>query len=116
MPLHRINGGSLGNLRLSAAEATLDPPGISVIQTPSPAEAAQAFRKARPYARRLCAAAATMGSATEEAVRAAGFDFIDASTPNFPEHRRLIHPSGAAGFTDANLAQLSGAFTDTTGH
>jgi hypothetical protein len=45
-----------------------------------------------------------------------GFDVIPLPTNNFPNHGRLIHPTqGAAGFTRANLEQLSRVFTDTKG-
>jgi hypothetical protein len=30
----------------------------------------------------------------------------------FPNHDRIIHPDGVAGFVDENLARLSKAFTD----
>jgi hypothetical protein len=32
-----------------------------------------------------------------------------------PNHHRIIHPDGVAGFNDANLADLAGVFEDTTG-
>jgi len=33
----------------------------------------------------------------------------------FPQHGRLIHPSGAAGFTQENLERLAQCFTNETG-
>ena len=50
---------------------------------------------------------------TEDAIRGAGFDVMPDPTRRFPNHHRIIHPEGAAGFTDENLARLSEAFTDT---
>jgi hypothetical protein len=37
------------------------------------------------------------------------------ATPRFPQHARLIHPHGAAGFTDDNLKRLAQYFQDHTG-
>lgn len=33
-----------------------------------------------------------------------------------PNHYRITHPDGAAGFNDGNLALLSAAFVNTSGH
>jgi len=46
-------------------------------------------------------------------IQAAGFDVIPAPSADFPNHFRLIHPNGAAGFSDANLQELSKFFTNT---
>jgi len=48
--------------------------------------------------------------------RAVGFDVIPAPSRRLPNHHRRIHPQGAAGFTDENLARLAAAFINTTGH
>ena len=114
--LHRIGGASVGNLRLRPVDAALDPPGISVLESPSPAEAAAEMRAALPRATGLVRAAQTVGSATADSIRAAGFDLIAVPTRRLPGHHRLIHPEGAAAFTDENLARLAGAFTTTAGH
>jgi hypothetical protein len=114
--LHRIGGATIDNLRLKPAEATMAMPGISVLKADAPGEAAAAMRAAFPKAKGLQTAAATVGSATEEAIRATGFDVMPDATARFPNHYRIIHPDGAAGFNDANLARLAGAFTNTTGH
>jgi hypothetical protein len=37
-------------------------------------------------------------------------------TKKLPNHYRLIHPEGVAGFHDVNLARLSAVFTETSGH
>jgi hypothetical protein len=34
-------------------------------------------------------------------------------TKKYPNHHRLIHPDGVAGFSDENPMRLSEAFTDT---
>jgi len=34
-------------------------------------------------------------------------------TATFPNHFRLIHPNGVAGFSDANLQELSKYFANT---
>jgi hypothetical protein len=49
-------------------------------------------------------------------IRGAGFDIIPNPTKKLPNHYRLIHPDGVAGFNDENLAQLSAVFTETSGH
>jgi len=33
-----------------------------------------------------------------------------------PNHYRITHPAGLAGFTDENLKRLANAFANTTGH
>jgi hypothetical protein len=53
-----------------------------------------------------------VGSATEDGIRGAGFDVIPNPTTKFPNHHRIIHPQGVAGFIDENLARLSKTFTD----
>jgi hypothetical protein len=114
--IHRIGGGSVDNLRLKPREATLDPPGISVLRTPTPSEAARQIRGAFPGATGLHEAAKVVGSTTTEKIRDAGFDVIPNPTKRLPNHHRLIHPDGVAGFSEENLKRLSEAFTDTSGH
>jgi hypothetical protein len=114
--MHWIGGGSIDNLRLKPAEAKLDPPGISVLKGDSPAVAAAQVWGAFPNATGLHEAAKTVGSTTETAIRSAGFDIIPDPTRKFPNHHRIIHPDGAAGFDDENLERLSQVFTDTTGN
>jgi hypothetical protein len=114
--VHRIGGTSIENLRLKAKEVNLKPPGISVLKTQTPAEAAAEIRAAYPQATELHEAAATIGSATIEAIRGAGFDVIDLPSRRLPNHCRIIHAEGTSGFTDENLARLAGVFTNTAGH
>ncbi len=114
--IHRIGGSSVENLRLKPKEATLNPPGISLLQSPSPAEAARQMREAFPAAGRLHEVAQVIGSTTVDNIRRTGFDAIPNPTQKLPNHYRLIHPEGVAGFNDENLARLSVVFTDTVGH
>lgn len=110
--IHRIGGGSVENLRLKPQEARLNPPGISVLKAPTPREAADQIRAAFPRAVDLHEAAKIVGTTTVEKIRAAGFDVIPDPSRKLPNHHRLIHPDGAAGFSDENLQKLSEAFTD----
>ncbi|MGP0062911.1 MAG: hypothetical protein ACLQGP_04815 [Isosphaeraceae bacterium] len=114
--LHRIGGGSLENLRIKPQEARMNPPGISLLKSPTPSEAANLMRRAFPEASGLCQAAKIVGSASIEGIRSAGFQGIPNPTKKLPNHHRLIHPSGVSGFTDENLKRLSEAFTDTGGN
>lgn len=114
--IHRIGGAGIENFRLKPKEVKLNPPGISVLKTATPGEAAAEMRAAYPDATGLHEAAKTVGSSTIEAIRSAGFDVIPMSSRRLPNHCRLIHPEGAAGFTDDNLARLTEVFTNTTGH
>jgi hypothetical protein len=114
--IHRIGGASIENLRLKPREAKLNPPGISVIKAPIPGAAAQEMRTGLPKAKNLHEQAKTIGPASEEAIHAAGFDVIPTPSTVLPNHHRIIHPQGAAGFNDANLARLAEAFVNTTGH
>ena len=61
-------------------------------------------------------AAQVIGSTTVDNIRGAGFDVIPNPTKKLPNHYRLIHPDGVAGFNDENLARLSAVFTETSGH
>jgi hypothetical protein len=72
------------------------------------------MRAAYPDATGLHEAAKTVGSSTTEAIRSAGFDVIPNRTKRLPNHHRIVHPEGASGFTDENLARLSEAFKTTT--
>jgi hypothetical protein len=74
------------------------------------------MRAAFPRARALHRAAKTVGSSSEELIRSAGFDVIPAPSATLPNHHRIIHPDGAAGFNDENLARLAEVFENTTGH
>jgi hypothetical protein len=114
--IHRIGGGDVANLRLKPTEAQLNPPGISVLKAPSPGDAASQIRQAFPQASALHQAARTVGSTTEALIRSVGFDIIPNPSRKLPNHHRIMHPAGAAGFSDANLARLAKVFTNTTGH
>ncbi len=114
--VHRIGGGSAANMRLSSLDQALSPPGISVLLGGTPEEAATEMRQAFPRSRKWQSRAGTVGSTTAAAIRQAGFEIVPDPTTHFPNHARLIHPDGAAGFTDANLAVLAKAFQDTTGY
>jgi hypothetical protein len=111
--LHRIGGGGVENLALKPTEATLDPPGISTLRCLGPAEAAQVMR--RRFPRIAPRGQTTVGTTTAEQIRAAGFDVIMNPTPRFPQHVRLIHPDGVAGFNQENLERLSRCFENHLG-
>jgi hypothetical protein len=74
------------------------------------------MRAAYPRATDLHAAASTIASTTEALIRSAGFDIIHVPSRRLPNHHRVIHPQGAAGFSDQNLALLAAVFVTTTGH
>ncbi len=88
----------------------MGPPGISVFKGGSPAEAVERMKAAFLNATTLHKPARTVGSTTKDAIRGAGFDVMPDPTRKFPNHHRIIHPVGAAGFVDENLARLSRAF------
>jgi hypothetical protein len=73
------------------------------------------MRQAFPNSRKWRESAHTVGTTTVSAIRQAGFDLVPDPTARFPNHARLIHPSGVAGFTDTNLEQLARIFHDTEG-
>ena len=104
------------NLRLKPREATLNPPGISLLQAPSPEDAARQLREAFPAADALHNAAQVIASTTVDKIRQAGFEVLPNPTKRLPHHYRLIHPEGVAGFDDTNLRRLSAAFIETSGH
>ena len=114
--VHRIGGSSLENLRLKPREAGLDVPGISVIEASTPSDAVREIRSGLPRARDLHALAKTIGTASVGEIRARGFDVIPTPSSALPNHHRIIHPEGAAGFSDENLTHLAEAFIDSTGH
>ena len=104
------------HLRLKPREATLDPPGISLLRAPAPDEAVGQMRAAFPAANALQAAAQVVASTTVDEIRQAGFDVLPNPTRKWPQHYRLVHPDGVAGFTDVNLLRLSAVFSETSGH
>lgn len=112
--IHRIGGGNPENLRMKPKEAELDPPGISVLRASSPGEAARQIREAFPVAESLHESSRIVGSTTAKKIRSVGFDLVPNPTRKLPNHHRLIHPQGAAGFNDENLRRLSEVFTDTS--
>jgi len=114
--MHRIGGSRMDNLRLKPREATLNPPGISLLHALLPGAAARQIREAFPAADALHEAAQVIGSTSADKIRQAGFNIIPNPTKKLPNHYRLIHPEGVVGFNDANLAQLSAVFTETSGH
>src|SRR5437764_14956088 len=115
-PCHRIGGGDPANLKLRAAEANLNPPGISVLVGGTPQQAAADFRRVFGPRSTIGKKATVVGTASLGKIRDTGFDVIDDPTTNFPNHGRLIHPTeGAAGFTDETLKPLSQAFSDQRG-
>jgi hypothetical protein len=94
----------------------LNPPGISLLQAPSPEEAARQMREAFPAADGLHEAAQVIGSTTADKIRSAGFDVIPNPTRKLLNHYRHIHPDGVTGFNEENLVRLSVVFTETSGH
>lgn len=114
--IHRIGGGSVENLRLKSREAQLNPPGISVLQAASHAEAVRQIREAFPNAEELSQAAQVVGSTSVEKVRSTDFDIIANPTRKLPNHHRLVHLDRAAGFSDENLQRLSSIFRNTSGY
>jgi hypothetical protein len=113
---HRIGGGEIQNLRLKPKEAKLTIPGISMILANSPEEAVRIFRSAFPEFLELQEAAKTIGTTTEELIRSVGFAIMHKPSRKVVVHYRLIHPDGAIGFSDENLARLSNVITNTTGY
>jgi hypothetical protein len=112
---HRIGGGSVENLRLKRREERLHPPGISILKAVSPVDAAVQIRAAFPAAAGLLRAAQVVGTTSAAMIRKAGFDVYPCPSKKLPNHYRIIHPDGLAGFTEENLVKLSQAFTNSTG-
>jgi hypothetical protein len=113
--IHCIGGSSVENLRLKPPELKLDVPGISVLKCSSARDAAEQIRSTLKKAKRLHEAAKIIGSTTEDLIRSAGFDIVPAPSRTLPNHYRIIHADGAAGFTDENLARLALVFVNTEG-
>jgi hypothetical protein len=113
--VHRVGGGDVANLRLSPLDQQEVPPGISVLPGGTPAEAADQMRRAFPKSRKWCDGARVVGTTTAAAIRQAGFDVLPDPTGKFPNHARLVHADGLAGFTDERLEPLSRALSNTTG-
>ncbi len=112
--VHRVGGGTVASLQLSPLDQEQTPPGISVLLDGTPQEAAIQMRRAFPRSRKWLTAAGTVGTTTAAELRQAGFEIMPDPTARFPNHARLIHPDGAAGFSDANLETLASAFRETT--
>ncbi len=113
--VHRVGGAGIDNLRLSVFDIALNPAGISVLLGGTPGDAANQMRAAYPRSQKWKIHASTVASTTVDAIRAAGFDVMLDPTDRFPNHARLIHKDGVAGFSDANLTILAQVFHATTG-
>jgi hypothetical protein len=113
--VHRVGGGSVANLRLSPLDAQQTPPGLSVLMGGTPQEAADQLRRAFPRSRKWLQSTHTVGTTTAAAIREAGFEIVPDPTARFPNHARLIHPGGVAGFTEENLQIVAATFRNTTG-
>jgi hypothetical protein len=113
--VHRVGGGSVANLRLSPLDAQQTPPGLSVLLGGTPPEAADQLRRAFPRSRKWLQSVHTVGTTTAAAIREAGFEIVPDPTARFPNHARLMHSRGVAGFTDENLQILAATFRNTTG-
>ena len=109
-------GGSANSLAIRPREELVDPPGMSVSKGRTLAETAAAMRRAYPNATGLRKAAECVGASCVAKIRAAGIDVIPKPSDRFPNHYRIIHTDGAAGFTPENLKRLERQFTDTVGH
>lgn len=109
--VHRLAPASVIGFVPKPAELALEPPGVSLLAGGTPGEALADMRAVYPRSKKWQGTVAVC-SATVEAIRAAGFDVIADRTDNFANHARLVHPLGAAGFTDENLATLASVFTE----
>jgi hypothetical protein len=109
--VHRLGSATAAGFAPKPAELALNPPGVSLLLGGTPDEAIASMLAAYPRSRKWQAASA-VSSATLAAVQAAGFDVVPDPTPNYPNHARLVHPLGAAGFTDENLTALAGVFAE----
>ena len=74
-------------------------PGLSVLQADTPEEAATQIINAFPGAKRLIEKAGIVGSTTRKLIESAGFRLRRDPTRKFPNHHRIIHRDGSAGFT-----------------
>jgi hypothetical protein len=114
--MHRLGGSRVDNPRLKPREATLK----SARYFPLARSFAWGGRTSDtggvPAAEGLHAAAQVIGSTTADKIRGVGFDVMPNPAKKLPNHYRLIHPDGVAGFSDENLARLSAVFTETSGH
>jgi hypothetical protein len=113
--VHPVGGGRVANLRLSPLDAQQTPPDLSVLMGGTPQEAADQLRRAFPRSRKWLQSGHTVGTTTAAAIREARFEIVPDPTARFPNHARLIHPRGVAGFTDENLQILTATFRNTTG-
>ena len=113
--VHRVGGASVENLRLKPLEATLTPPGISLLAEGTAVDAANAIRRAFPQSKKWQRLAGTVASTTIAEVRAMGFDILEDPTALFPNHARLVHPLGLIGFRDDWLNLLQTVFVERKG-
>jgi hypothetical protein len=109
--VHRIGGAEVPNLRLSTLDSQQNPPGLSVLLGGLADTAAQQMIKAFPRSRKWQKASRLVGTALAGSIRQAGFDVVPDPTDRFPNHGRLIHPNGPAGFNDVALGILAQAFS-----
>ncbi len=111
--VHRIGGASVKALTLSARDCSADPPGLSVLLYESALDASRRMlrefgelKKWRRFGRIVC-------TTTAAEIYASGYGVIEFPTHSLPNHGRIIHGDGIAGFTEENLRRLSALFTTT---
>jgi hypothetical protein len=106
--LFRIGGSKPSNLKLSGIEKTLTPPGKSLLISTDAQSAAAQFRTVTGRND-----FSITGKISLAGVREAGFGVISNPTRRLPNHARLIHPLGVAGFASLeNRQRLSANFTN----
>ena len=110
--VHRIGGASVDNFRLKRAEVKLIPPGVSVLLGGTADDAIAAMKLAYPNSAKWAGELA-VGISTVAIIRSAGFEVWPCPTPSFPNHARIVHPDGVAGFTDENLSRLALGFAES---
>jgi hypothetical protein len=109
---------------LRSREPTIRSGSVQVTETPATSAAASSneayqgvaqMKTAFPRATGLHEQAKTAGATNVAKIREAGFDVIPDPTKKFPNHGRVVHPQGAQGFNDENLARRSQAFKNKEG-
>lgn len=115
--LFRVGGGAPKNLKLNnRGERTLDPPGFSLLAGFDAKEVAAKWRILQANNPKAAAMANVMGQISIRSAFKHGFRPMATPSSRQPNHVRLTHKLGEAGFDNLELRQrLSSEFTNVSG-
>ena len=113
--IHRIGGASVENLRLKPRSGPRRPRDLRH-RAPTAKVAANEMRTGLPKAKGAPRGGENHRLDHGRSDSQRRLRYHPHGLHALPNHHRIIHPEGVAGFNDENLARLAEVFVNTTGH